>query len=229
MNFEQYVLATPYRDWLIDGVFNSTILILLSITFSLLGGGVLFLLLQSRFRFLQVLSTSCTIFFRNTPPVPLLLFLLFGLPGLYTKFTGDPFPSGLEYFLLLFTISANGAAYIREILRSGYRSISIEVIESAQLLGFSQWHLFTEILFPLIIQKTLPALNQRIVHIMKNSSIALVVPLYLNKMEIMGQAGRIAGQTFAWVEPLVIAALMYWVFTLLISFSFKLVSMGVQR
>lgn len=229
MNFEHYVLASPYRDWLLDGVYNSTILILFSITFSLLGGGVLFLLNQSRIRSLHVLSSCCTMFFRNTPPVPLLLFLLFGLPGVYTKWTGNPFPSGFEYLLLLFTISANGSAYIGEIFRSGYRSISNEVVESATLLGFSRWQQHKEILLPLMLREILPALNQRIVHIMKNSSIALVVPLYLNKMEIMGQAGRIAGQTFAWVEPLVVAAVMYLVFTLLITFSFKLVSFGVQR
>ncbi len=44
---------------------------------------------------------------------------------------------------------------------------------------------------------------------MKNSSIALVLPLPVNRMEVVAQAGRIAGQTFAWAEPLLLAAAVH--------------------
>jgi ABC-type amino acid transport system permease subunit len=52
---------------------------------------------------------------------------------------------------------------------------------------------------------------------MKNSSIALVLPLAPIYMDVTSQAGRIAGQTFAWAEPLIFAAGVYLALTLCLS------------
>jgi ABC-type amino acid transport system permease subunit len=35
------------------------------------------------------------------------------------------------------------------------------------------------------------------------------LPLSVNYLEVVGQAGRIAGQTFAWAEPLLFAAAVH--------------------
>jgi ABC-type amino acid transport system permease subunit len=51
-----------------------------------------------------------------------------------------------------------------------------------------------------------PGLASRVIHTVKNSTLALVVPLPLELLEVVGQAGRIAGETFAWAEPLLFAA-----------------------
>jgi hypothetical protein len=44
---------------------------------------------------------------------------------------------------------------------------------------------------------------------MKNSTLALIVPLPVQMMEVVGQAGRIAGETFSWAEPLMFAACIH--------------------
>jgi ABC-type amino acid transport system permease subunit len=54
-----------------------------------------------------------------------------------------------------------------------------------------------------------PLLASRFIHNMKNSTVALVVPLPVDEMEVVGQAGRIAGQTFTWAEPLIFAATVH--------------------
>ena len=56
---------------------------------------------------------------------------------------------------------------------------------------------------------TIATLGNRLVHNMKNSTVALVLPLEVDSMEVLGQAGRVAGQTFAWAEPLIFAALVH--------------------
>ncbi len=61
-------------------------------------------------------------------------------------------------------------------------------------------------------------MTTRLIHNMKNSAIALVLPLAVDNMEVVGQAGRIAGQTFAWAEPLIFAAAVH--LTLAVSMGF---------
>ena len=61
-------------------------------------------------------------------------------------------------------------------------------------------------IYPQAVRIVAPALASRFIHNVKNSTLALVVPLPVHMMEVVGQAGRIAGQTFSWAEPLIFAA-----------------------
>jgi His/Glu/Gln/Arg/opine family amino acid ABC transporter permease subunit len=155
---------------------------------------------------LRIIGVGFVIVFRNLPLIPLLLFLTFGLPGLWAQLSGHPFPRGLELQLLLLGLALNTGAYVAEILRSGVAAVPPQQIDVARTLGLAPATILLRVVYPQAVRIVAPSLASRVVHTMKNSTLALIVPLPVELMDVVGQAGRIAGETFSWAEPLLFAA-----------------------
>jgi His/Glu/Gln/Arg/opine family amino acid ABC transporter permease subunit len=206
MEFGRYVFAEPYFGWLWRGLGMTLLISLLSGWVAVVVGfGVLQLHLSAH-RALRAAASGFVIIFRNLPLVPLLLFLTFGLPSLWLQLSGRPIPRGSEFPLLLAGLSLNTGAYLAEIFRAGVQGVPIAQRETARTLGLStaaiRWH----VIYPQAVRIVAPALATRWIHNTKNSAMAIVVPLPVGMMELVGQAGRIAGETFSWVEPLIVVA-----------------------
>lgn len=103
----------------------------------------------------------------------------------------------------------NTGAYLAEILRAGVTAVAAEQVEAARTLGLAPGVIRRRVIYPQAVRIVAPALASRFIHNMKNSTLALVVPLPVQMMEVVGQAGRIAGQTFSWAEPLAFAACVH--------------------
>lgn len=216
--FGRYVFGPPYLDWLCRGVLMTLIIAAIS-TVGAGGFGLLVLRCHvSTRRALRIAGAVFVAVFRNLPLVPLLLFLTFGLPGLWRQLVGRPFPVGLDLHLLLLGLALNTGAYLAEILRAGVEAIAPQQVDAARTLGISPALIRRRVIYPQAIRMVTPALCSRVIHNMKNSTLALVVPLPVDMMEVVGQAGRIAGQTFSWAEPLIFAACVH----LLLAFGLSL-------
>jgi polar amino acid transport system permease protein len=209
MHFDRYVFAAPYFGWLCRGVLMTLIISLVSGTAAGLLGLGLLRLHTAAHPVPRGAATGFVIVFRNLPMVPLLLFLTFGLPAAWPQLVGRPFPRGLELYLLLLGLSLNTGAYFAEILRAGVKGVPAQHPQVARTLGLSTAAIRWLVVYPQAVRIVAPALATRWIHNMKNSAMALVVPLPVGLMEIVGQAGRIAGETFSWVEPLTAAAAVY--------------------
>lgn len=217
MAFEKYIFSDPYWGWLLNGILYTIIITTLTTLFSVILGTIVSGLRTAKTPLFRTGAFIYINIFRNLPPVPLLLFLVFGLPGLYLSATGNIFPAGMEFYLLIIGLSLNSSAYIAEILRSGILAVPADHYDGAKVLGLGPVTTRLTVIYPQALLIAFPALGTRLIHNMKNSSIALVLPLQVDKMELLGQAGRIAGQTFAWAEPLIFAAVIYFVLSLTIS------------
>ncbi len=209
MHFDRYVFAAPYFGWLCRGLLMTLVISLVSGTGAALIGLGVVRLRTATHQAARTAATMYVIIFRNLPLIPLLLFLTFGLPVMWLQTTGTPFPRGLELLLLLLGLSLNTGAYFAEILRSGVRAVAPQHTEVARTLGLSTPAIRWLVVYPQAVRIVAPALATRWIHNMKNSAMALVVPLPVGAMEIVGQAGRIAGETFSWVEPLTVVAAIY--------------------
>ena len=209
MDFSHYVFGPPYFDWLCRGVLMTLLIAAVS---GVCAAAVGFLVLRchiSPTRALRWAGAGFVIVFRNLPLVPLLLFLTFGMPGLWHQLSGRPFPRGVELYLLILGLVLNTGAYLGEILRAGVEAVAPQQVEAARTLGLSPGAIRRRVLYPQAVRIVAPALASRFIHNMKNSAMALVVPLPVQMMEVVGQAGRIAGQTFSWAEPLIFAACVH--------------------
>ncbi len=217
VDFERYVMSEPYLGWLISGVGMTIIIATLSGVISLLLGVAVTTARISERQFPRWAARIYICIFRNLPPVPLLLFLVFALPGLYRTVFGISFPRGMEFGLLIAGLALNTSAYLAEILRGGVRGVQAQHWDAAKVCGLSRSKTLLLVVYPQALRITLPAIGTRLIHNMKNSSIALVLPLAPMYMDVTSQAGRIAGQTFAWAEPLIFAAGAYLILTVVLS------------
>ncbi len=228
MDAGKYVFAKPYLGWLLTGAGNTLLISLLSGLFAL-AAGMLLAAAGTGGRKTPMPVKLYTDVFRNIPVVPMLLLLSFGLPYLFRRYLGFSFPPGMDFLLVVTGLSLNTAAYISEILRAGLNGLPEEQYEAGITLGLGKHRTFFLILLPQAFRISFPALATRLIHNMKNSSVALVLPLNLNRMELMGQTSRIAGQTFAWAEPLLFSAAVYLVLALGLSAALNRVSVVVNR
>ncbi len=217
MDFQHYVFSEPYFGWLCRGILFTLFVTVLTTLISIGLGAFISALRVNTNRWMRGVGLIYIILFRNIPLVPLLLFLVFGFPKIFPAFSGQFLPAGTEFLLLIAGLSLNTSAYIAEILRSGIRAIPQVYYDTAKILGLGPLAIRVRVIYPQALRIVLPVLGTRLIHNMKNSSVALVLPLPVNSMEVLGQAGRIAGQTFAWAESLIFAAVVYLSFSVVLS------------
>jgi His/Glu/Gln/Arg/opine family amino acid ABC transporter permease subunit len=209
MDFGSYVFAEPYFGWLCRGVLMTLVISFASGIAAALIGLVVVQLRLAPHRVSRTTAATFVMIFRNLPPVPLLLFLTFAVPDLWLRAFGHPMPRGFEFYLLLAGLALNTGAYFAEILRAGVRGVPPLQQEAARTLGLSAATIRWRVVYPQAVRITAPALATRWIHNMKNSTMALVVPLTVGQLEVLGQASRIAGETFSWVEPLIFVAAVF--------------------
>ena len=107
----------------------------------------------------------------------------------------------------------NYAAYFAEIYRSGIQSIPRGQYEAAEVLGYTKAQTFMKIVLPQVIKRILPAMGNEVITLVKDTSLAFVLGI----MEMFSAAKALAASEVSMV-PYAIAALIYWVFCLLIEF-----------
>jgi len=107
----------------------------------------------------------------------------------------------------------NYAAYFGEIYRSGIQSIPRGQYEAASVLGYTRVQTFMKIVLPQVFKRILPAMGNEIITLVKDTSLAFVLGI----AEMFSAAKALAAREVSMI-PYVIAALIYWVFCLVIEF-----------
>ncbi|EIE51471.1 amino acid ABC transporter [Salipiger aestuarii] len=135
---------------------------------------------------------------RGTPFLVQIFLLYFGGP--YIGLRLDPWLAGL------LGISIYGAAYYAEIFRAGFQSVPVGHVEAAECAGLSRNQIITAILLPEMALLVLPpALNMSVILLKETALLSLItVP------ELTMTVQAIGSQQYAFVESLVILALVYW-------------------
>ena len=108
----------------------------------------------------------------------------------------------------------NYAAYFAEIYRGGIQSIPRGHHEAAEVLGYSKGQTFMKIVLPQVIKRILPAMGNEVITLVKDTSLAFVLAI----AEMFTVAKQIAAAQVSML-PFIIAALIYWGFTILVEFA----------
>ena len=85
--------------------------------------------------------------------------------------------------------------------------------EAAEVLGYSRAQTFFYIVLPQVIKRILPAMGNEIITLVKDTSLAFVLGI----AEMFTEAKALAA-SFVSMIPYVIAAVIYWIFTLVVEF-----------
>lgn len=80
-----------------------------------------------------------------------------------------------EVYTLVLGIGLYGGAYVAEIVRGGFQSVSRGQTEAAQGLGLKPWHVFIRIRLPLAFRSMLPILTNQYVWLIKATTLGAVV------------------------------------------------------
>ena len=130
--------------------------------------------------------------------------------GPYALF-GWQMGSGWNFYACAIGFILNYAAYFGEIYRSGIQSIPRGQYEAANVLGYTHAQTFMKIVLPQVIKRILPAMGNEIITLVKDTSLAFVLGI----MAMFSAAKALAAREVSML-PYAIAALIYWVFCLLI-------------
>lgn len=204
-----------YYGFFIDGTSITLFLSFFGVALGVMLGVILALMKLSKNILLKSFSTAYIELVRGTPLLVQLYIIYYGLPRLIGLDFGD-------ITLGIVAISLNSAAYVAEIIRAGILSIDKGQMEAARSLGMPHGMAMRNIIIPQAFKNILPALGNEFIVLIKESSIVSVVGIH----DLMYNADTVRGNTYLPFEPLVIAALIYFVITFILS---KLLSLLERR
>lgn len=168
----------------------------------------LVLLRLSVYKPLRILMQLYIYVMQGTPLMLQLFFVYFGLPYLGVTFSRE-IAAGLAFIL-------NYTAYLIEIFRGGIQSIPKGQWEACQVLGFSKWHSYHRIILPQVWKRTLPAIGNECLTLLKDT--ALISVLGLNDVLKVGKA---AANQYATAIPFVFVGGIYLVLSAVLSYILK--------
>lgn len=194
---------------LMEGFALTAEIFLITLVGSLPLGVVVALARMSKFKPLAWIAQLYISILRGTPLMLQLMAIMFGPYYLLGLNMG----SDWKFWACAIGFILNYAAYFAEIYRSGIQSIPRGQYEAANVLGYTKAQTFMKIILPQVIKRILPAMGNEIITLVKDTSLAFVLGI----MEMFSAAKALAASEVSMV-PYAIAALIYWVFCLLIEF-----------
>ena len=201
-------LVVRYHGFFLEGVRNTLIIAFFTVLLGTILGTLMAMARMSRIKPLKWVATAYIEFFRGTPLMVQLMFIFYGLPMIGVKFPAVSFIPDFDRFMAgIVAMSLNSCAYVAEIIRSGIQAVDKGQMEAARSLGFHQRQAMTLVILPQAVRNILPALGNEFVTIIKETSILGMVGI----VELMFRAQSIAKQTYIFLEPYVIAAIMYFI------------------
>ena len=192
-----------------DGFLLTAQIFVVTLVGSLPLGVVVALARMSRFKPLAWIAQLYISVLRGTPLMLQLMAIMFGPYYLLGLNMG----SDWKFSACAIGFILNYAAYFAEIYRSGIQSIPRGQYEAAAVLGYSRAQTFMKIVLPQVIKRILPAMGNEVITLVKDTSLAFVLGI----AEMFSAAKALAAREVSML-PYAVAALIYWVFCLLIEF-----------
>ncbi len=204
-----------YWRYYLVGAKNTLLLAILAVAGGVLIGTLLAVGRISRHRLPRLLSAGYVEFIRGTPLLVQLFVVYYGLQRIGLAFPDWPAlgralgMSVPDFMAGALTLSINSAAYVCEIFRAGIQAVDRGQAEAARSLGLGYGDSLRLVVLPQALRNILPALGNELVVVIKESSIVSIIGI----AELMYKADTVRGITFRPFEPLLVAALVYFLMT----------------
>lgn len=160
----------------------------------------------SRNPYLNGLASLYVSFVRGTPLLVQIFLIYFALPQVGIRLPA--LPAGIM------ALSFNYGAYMTEIFRAGIQAVPRGQAEAAQALGMPEQMVFRRIVLPQAFRIVIPAVGNDFIAMIKDSALVSTIAV----QELLWHAQRAGTQTFHTLQAYLIAALVYWVLTIVFSF-----------
>ncbi len=212
-----FAFLNKYYKYFIYGTINTIFLALFAVLFGVLLGIIISLMKLSSNKVMEIIGSAYIEFIRGTPILVQLYIVYYGLPKLGIQFPDIKLPLiGMipgDFIAGILTLSINSAAYVSEIIRAGIQAVDKGQMEAARSLGLKHSTAMINIIFPQALKNILPALGNEFIVVIKESSIVSIIGI----QELMYKADTVRGNTFQPFEPLIVAAIIYFILTFTLS------------
>ncbi len=158
----------------------------------------------SRFPPAYALSTFYISLIRGTPLLLQIIFFFLALPQLGIRL------SGLTAGVL--ALGLNYGAYMTEIMRAGIQSVGIGQREAALAIGMTPNQIMRRVVLPQALRLVVPPIGNEFIAMLKDTSLISVTGFV---WEILWRAQKVGRQSFRSLEALLMAALFYWIITII--------------
>lgn len=169
----------------------------------------------------RILNGICSFYvglFRGTPIVVQLLifyYVLFPLMGVGI--------SGIQVSMLVFGL--NSGAYISEIMRSGIMSVDHGQMEAGRAVGLSFGTTMIKIVIPQAVKNILPTLGNEFIALVKETSVVS----FVGAADLYVAFRYIGTNSYEFMVPYIVMALIYIVLVLIISAGVKLMERSLAK
>lgn len=199
MNF---TFLDKYFGYYLKGAEITIVLAIFGVLFGTILGLGITLLRRSKIKIIKFIGTAYVEFVRGTPLLVQIYIIYIGLPNLI----GMDLP---DITVGIIALSLNSAAYVSEIIRAGIEAVDKGQMEAARSLGMNQRMAMFQVVIPQAFKNILPALGNEFISVIKESSMVSVIGV----AELMYNAGIVRGNTALGLEPIVFAAVIYFIIT----------------
>ena len=169
----------------------------------------------------KVLNAICSFYvalFRGTPMVvQLLVFYYVLLPIIGLKITG------VQVAMMVFGL--NSGAYISEIMRSGIQSVDPGQMEAGRAVGLSFGTSMIKIVIPQAVKNILPTLGNEFISLIKETSVVS----FVGAADLYVAFNYIGSNSYEFMVPYLVMALIYIVLVLIISLLIKLMERSLKK
>ena len=175
--------------------------------------------IKPRGKFIRPFSLIATLYIeiiRGTPLMVQMYFFFYGLPMMFPSINTSADTA------IIVALVLNSAGYMAEIIRAGIEAVDKGQTEAARSLGLSGRDTMLRIVLPQAIKNILPAMCNEFITIIKETAI---VAVFFGR-DIMTAVKTVQSITYRSIEPLVLAAMIYFVLTFLLS---KIVAIFERR
>lgn len=186
------------------GIFQTIIISIASILFAMVLALVTALARLSRNPLAVAVSTFYVSLIRGTPLYLQIIFFFLALPQIGIFLSG--------FWAGVVALGLNYGAYMSEIFRAGIQSIGKGQHEAATALGMSSFQKLRYIVVPQALRFAIPPIGNEYIAMLKDSSLVAVTGFV---REVMWRAQKVGRSNFRNLEALLMAALFYWILTLL--------------
>ncbi|HWL12628.1 MAG TPA: amino acid ABC transporter permease [Ureibacillus sp.] len=214
-DFSAVVPSIPY---ILEGIGVTLQIVVCATIIGLVLGILLALCKIGTIKPLKWFAEFYTSIFRGTPLVLQLMIIYYAMPQII-GFNIEAMPAAIIAFGL------NSAAYISEIIRAGINAVDKGQQEAAKALGVPYGKMMKDIILPQAMKNILPSLMNEFITLNKESAIVTVI----GALDIMRRAYVVGGDTFRYLEPLLIAGIIYYIMTLVLTFLGKMIEKRMRR
>lgn len=214
-------LTPQVQEQLIDGLILTVGLTIVTSITSLLAGYWAAIWSDSNSRVKQRLAGIFIELFRNVPALILVIFFAFAVPNVFpidlrrtiffnnpvVDLLGDIIDVPIPYYAAAaaLALTLNTGGHLAEVFRSGFAAVPRSRVDAARSLGASETAALRAVVAPIGIRIAFPAVSNRLIHNLKNTSLASFVAVPELFQVIQGSITR----TFRATELLIFAAILY--------------------